>query len=257
MSARGNEDSNGLTMSENLKEIDRPEAPLREALETMPATPPFRETADPFFTGLLHLPPVATRGSKIIRDGHAKAVFEAERKVKEAESLANQIMGDITGTIAEAKSAGYAEGREEAKRELARELSRIERQAREFYEDAERTIADLAVEIAGRIIGKVTADPLLPATVREAIVRHTANDPYCIQVAMDTRAVAEAGLRQLMAERPGVRIPTVRVDARLPSGRAVLLTRFGSVDLDIESQLRAIRDSLTAGKVARDAGTGT
>lgn len=215
-------------------------------------TSPSRVDAnDPYFSVLPVIPPLGRSASKIVRDGAARKLFDAERKLAEIEQTSARVLDDITQTIAQAKTAGYEDGRREADLELAAELARIERQSREFYDEASHTIADLAVRIAARIIGKQTQEPLLLNTVRQAIAEHAQDDPYCIQVAADTRKTAEDALAQLRREKPALKLPAVRVDARLPSGRAILVTRFGTVDLDIESQLRAIRDSLTAGKVEK------
>ncbi len=206
---------------------------------------------DPFFSGLPVVPPLPRSASKIVRDGAARKQFDAERRLAEAERKSAQLLDDITQTIAQAKEAGYQDGRREADRILASELARVERQAREFYDEASHTIADLAVRIAARIIGKHTQEPLLLSTVRQAIAEHGQDHPYWIQVAAGTRKAAEDALAQLRRENPAAKLPMVRIDARLPEGRAILVTRFGTVDLDIESQLRAIRDSLTAGKVEK------
>jgi flagellar biosynthesis/type III secretory pathway protein FliH len=68
--------------------------------------------------------------------------------------------------------------------------------------------------------------------------------PYTLQVASNMLGIARGALRDLETENPGVAMPTLRLDARLPDGRALLVTRFGSIDLDVEAQLEAIRLSL-------------
>ena len=41
-------------------------------------------------------------------------------------------------------------------------------------------------------------------------------------------------------------MPVVRLDPRLPEGRAILFTKFASIDLDLDSQIEAMRLHLEA-----------
>jgi flagellar biosynthesis/type III secretory pathway protein FliH len=142
--------------------------------------------------------------------------------------------------------AGYKEGMAQARHELAAELHRVGRDVASFQAAFEQTIVDIALATAKRAVG-VQLDPTTTRRLaREAIAPHIGDTLYEIRVAPAVAERYRAALRDLAAAHPGTPMPVIRLDPRLPEGRAILFTKFASIDLDLDSQIEAMRLHLEA-----------
>ena len=154
------------------------------------------------------------------------------------------IVTDIAAALAAARVDGLREGRRNARRELARELNRLEHQRADFFRKAEQTVHDIAIAVARQFINVAMSEADARAVITRTIRRHASSEPYMILTASDGLEGVRAALRDLKRQHPDAHVPRVHVDPSLNGNRAVLLTRHGMIDLDIESQLSALRASL-------------
>lgn len=200
---------------------------------------------DPFFAQFQQLPRQrSTR--KVIRGEAFADVFAAEQAVQRAQEQVDDLDQQVTQALQEARAEGLAEGRREAAEEYARQIARLEKRVADFYQSAETTVAELGIRVAEMILGPQSL-PAAPAqAARRVILAHINRQPHAIHVAPDAEQHIQDVLAELREEFPSARLPSPKLDKRLPSGRAMLVTRFGSVDLDIESQIRLIRENLRA-----------
>jgi flagellar biosynthesis/type III secretory pathway protein FliH len=196
-----------------------------------------------FFETFAQLPSQRRQGT-VLRTPELSEYFGAERQVAVLHRQAGDLQAKVAAAVAEGHETGLAEGRSEAAREFAQHLNKIEQEVAAFFSNAEETIADLAVRVAETIIGQVGGPDADYLAISRAIGANIDREPFIVHAASDSVQTVRKAIEDLKAEYPKARLPVAKADNRLPPGRAVLVTRFGSVDLDVQSQLRAIRENL-------------
>jgi flagellar biosynthesis/type III secretory pathway protein FliH len=188
--------------------------------------------------------PATPKGVRIVRAADNAAHFDAEAALAAAHAETKRLKVDISSAIEQGREEGYASGREQAQGELAIEVHRVQRQLEAWQAEARETIVDLSIRIAERLVGTLDIEETTRANIIQQTLKHANDSPYTLQVASDVLPLARRALRDLEEDHPGVPVPILRLDSRLPDSRAVLVTRFGSIDLDVTAQLEAIRASL-------------
>jgi flagellar biosynthesis/type III secretory pathway protein FliH len=196
-----------------------------------------------FFETFAQLPTQRQQGS-VIRTTELAEYFGAERHLATLHQQAGDLQSQVDAAVSEGHENGLADGRSEAAREFAQHLNRIEQEVATFFSNAEETIADLAVRVAETIIGQVGGADADYLAISRAIGANLDREPFIVHAASDSVQTVRKVLADMKADYPKARLPVAKADNRLPPGRAVLVTRFGSVDLDVQSQLRAIRENL-------------
>jgi flagellar biosynthesis/type III secretory pathway protein FliH len=215
-----------------------------------------RQRSDAATSIISRLPerPAARRGVRIVRASENADLFDAESALAEAQAQTKRLKVDISSAIEQGREEGFAAGRAQADQELAVEIHRVQQQMAQWHAEAKDTIVDLAARMAYRIVGTYDIDEVTRQSIVRETLKHVNDAPYALQVSSDMLPLARAAMREIESEHPGVAVPTLRMDARLPSGRALLVTRFGSIDLDAHAQIEAMRTSLlsTGGSSEQD-----
>lgn len=206
--------------------------------------------SDPLFSGLDQLPTPRASG-KVIPRSENKSLYDANELVENAVQRANMIDLEVESASEEGRKDGYEHGRSEAEEELAQRFNALEQQIADFYNSAEGTILDICFGVIRRFLSSHLDQTEVRQIIAKTIADREASQPYTIHVAADAEELMLAAANDFVRRHPDARQPLVQVDARLRSDRAVLMTRFGSVDLDIESQLRALHKSLLGERLAR------
>jgi flagellar biosynthesis/type III secretory pathway protein FliH len=210
-----------------------------------PATPPPRRTSleGAFFESFAQLPVQRGQGT-LVRTPEIIEFFDAEQTLHALRQQSDDLQGQVDQATADGHETGLAEGRSEAAREFAGHLTRIEQEVSTFFSNAENTIADLAVRVAETIIGEVGGPNADYLAISRALTANIDREAFIVHASADSVQVVRRALTDLKTRMPQARLPVAKLDNRLPPGRAVLVTRFGSVDLDVHSQLKAIRENL-------------
>jgi flagellar biosynthesis/type III secretory pathway protein FliH len=198
-----------------------------------------------FFENFAQLPVQRGRGP-VVRTPEIHEFFDAQRTLRNLREQINDLQGQIDQATADGHETGLLEGRSEAAREFSGHLSRIEQEVSTFFGDAEKTIADLAVRVAETIIGEVGGPNADYLAISRALSANIDREAFIVHASADSIQVVRRALADMKARLPQARLPVAKLDNRLPPGRAVLVTRFGSVDLDVQSQLKAIRENLAS-----------
>ncbi len=222
----------------------------RRELATPVNAPPINTTPDMasvsnLLSALPQLPAASHRG-RIVKSAVNADFFDAETALAQAKAATMRMTAEVSDAVEQGREEGYAAGRATADEELATEMHRVQQQLATWQQDARATIVDLAIKVAGKLVDGFDVDELTRRGIEANVVKYMNDGPYNLQVSSDMLATAREALRGVEQSHPNATLPTVRLDTRLPERRAVLVTRFGSVDLDIQSQLDAIRVSLLA-----------
>jgi flagellar biosynthesis/type III secretory pathway protein FliH len=206
--------------------------------------PPRQTSLDgTFFESFAQLPIQRGQGT-LVRSPEILEFFDAQQTLANLRQQIDDLQGQVDQAIADGHETGLSEGRSEAAREFAGHLTRIEQEVSTFFANAENTIADLAVRVAETIIGEVGGPDADYLAISRALSANIDREAFIVHASADSVQVVRRALADLKSRLPQARLPVAKLDNRLPPGRAVLVTRFGSVDLDVHSQLKAIRENL-------------
>ena len=186
------------------------------------------------------------RSGNLVDSAQHDLVDASEELVAAAMERVKQHNDEVDLAATEGRNEGFQAGIAEARHELAAELHRVGREVASFRAALEEAVVDIALATAKRAVG-VQLDPASTRRLaREAIAPHLGDTLYEIRVAPAVAERYRAAVRDLAAEHPGTPMPVVRLDPRLPEGRAILFTKFASIDLDLDSQIEAMRLHLEA-----------
>jgi flagellar biosynthesis/type III secretory pathway protein FliH len=210
-----------------------------------PAVPPPRQSSldGTFFESFTQLPIQRGQGT-VLRTPEIHEFFDAQQTLRGLRQQIDDLQAQVDQATADGHETGLTEGRSEAAREFAGHLTRIEQEVSTFFSNAENTIADLAVRVAETIIGEVGGPNADYLAISRTLSANIDREAFIVHASADSVQVVRRALTDLKARMPQARLPVAKLDNRLPPGRAVLVTRFGSVDLDVHSQLKAIRENL-------------
>ncbi len=155
----------------------------------------------------------------------------------------------------DARAEGFATGRAAAAEQAASALAAVaemaaglERRAAERDERAAHEAADLAVEIAAKLLrAELSIAPgRVVDVMRGAIRRASDRSRLVAHVHPDDLAVCRDAAPELVETMGGIDRLQVVDDPRIPAGSCVLETSGGDVDATFESQLARVLDALRA-----------
>ena len=186
---------------------------------------------------------VGRQGNVVPRNGNTM-VYAAQDLVDMAMSRVEDLNDEVDTATEAGRITGYQAGRDDAMRELARELHRVEREQAHYQSVLEASVVDIAIATAKKSVGVQLSREDTHAIVASKIRDHESDQPYAVYVAEDAFGFYREALDRMRREAPDKPVPALHIDPRLAGNRAVLRTRFGSVDLDLESQIDAMRHQL-------------
>ena len=175
---------------------------------------------------------------EIILDAAQK---EADRIRAEAEALRLQVQAEME----KAKQKGYAEGREEGSSELTEEIVRVRRLKEEFFANAEPDVIKLVMDIAEKVIGKLVAQhkEATHAVVHQALERSLGDKIVVRLHPADWKRLqsADIAFKDILDRTKHLHF---REDETIQKGGCVVETEIGTIDAQLETQLKAIKKAL-------------
>jgi flagellar biosynthesis/type III secretory pathway protein FliH len=178
------------------------------------------------------------------------AVFDAAAEARAlraaAEADAARIRADALAERARVHAEAAEAGRQEGLGRAAAALATATQERARLLAGLEGEVASLALEVAGRLLGRTLA--LEPALVVElaaaALVEARDRREVALRVSpADAPALraAEGRLAALLARAPGL---SVREDPSLGAGQVVVETEGGTLDARVEAQLAELARAL-------------
>ncbi|MBI5299792.1 MAG: hypothetical protein HY877_05820 [Deltaproteobacteria bacterium] len=171
----------------------------------------------------------------------AEAQKEADRIKAEAEKLLSQVQTEME----KAKKEGYHAGKEEGLAEWTEEILKAKKLKEDFYASAEPEVIKLVMSIAEKVIGKLVQDhkEIVCSIVHQAL-EHSLGDKIVIKMnPEDLKRLEKEDLefRDLMDRTKQVHF---KEDEAIERGGCVVETEVGTIDAQLETQLKAIRKAL-------------
>ncbi|WP_133000190.1 FliH/SctL family protein [Luteimonas arsenica] len=165
----------------------------------------------------------------------------------------NDLYGEASAEIAQAREQGHAEGFAEgiaaAKLQMTEQLASLnERRARVLGEASGR-ITELACAIVARIAPGFDARSVVPPLVMQAVEAAQAEQFLLIRVHPSVRESVSAGLGAVRQAHPAVGVIELVDDPSLDPTSCVVVSEAGEVRAGVAQQIEAIRTAL-AGSAA-------
>lgn len=174
-----------------------------------------------------------------------KLVDEAQREAERIKAQAQEILSQVKDEMERAKAQGYKEGREEGYSELTEEILNATKAKEEFFAHAEPEMIKLVMAIAEKIIGKLTEESkeTVYAIVRQAIER-SLGDRITVRInPEDLKRLKQEDLqfKDILDRTKRIHF---KEDESIQKGGCVVETEVGTIDAQLETQLKAIRKAL-------------
>lgn len=177
---------------------------------------------------------------------------EAERILSQAEADARQVreeaekmLKDSEARAHEAVKKGYAEGESKGLAQVTEKLMSLERIKGEFYQNAEPDVIKLVMSIAEKVIGRIVLEnkEMIRSVVHQALEK-AIGDRITVKLnPIDYKQIME-GDHEFRDVIDRTRRLIFREDESVLQGGCVVETEVGTIDAQIDTQLKAIKKAL-------------
>ena len=167
---------------------------------------------------------------------------------KEAEGIRNEArrwLSQVQQETEKARQKGLSEGKQAGYAEWTEEILKLRQLKEEFYKQAEPEIIKLTMAIAEKVIGKLVKEhrEAIASIVRQALEK-SLGDKIIVRINPED-------LKKLKVEDihfgdflDRTRQVHLKEDESVPRGGCVVETEVGTIDAQLETQLKAIRKAL-------------
>lgn len=176
-----------------------------------------------------------------------RILTEAEAEAARLREEAKNILVDAEKQRQESIRQGYASGESKGLSQVTEKLMHVERLREKFYDDAEKEVIELVLEIAEKVIGKLVAEnsDTIRAVVHQAL-ESALGDRIIVRLNPEDHRMIMAGEHEFRDVIDKTRRLSFREDESVGKGGCVVETEVGTIDAQLETQLGAIRKALTA-----------
>ena len=185
-----------------------------------------------------HLP--SGPGARIVRPAEFEAWSDGFRFLKEAGATADRIEEAARRAHDAEQARGYAEGRAAGAAEAARLIAETRGAIDEYLESIEGQVAELALDVVRRVLGKFEAGELVACAAQEAVADF--RRARFLKITAHPEAVDH--VRAAFAERDVT--VTVEADPHLAKTACIIASEIAVVDAGIDAQLAAIAAAFAA-----------
>lgn len=194
------------------------------------------------------LPEVGVVLNKKLLEAHGQAdamVAEARAEARRIRAEAEEILADVERAREEAKAAGFRKGHAAGMASATEYAVRLQEWKAAFFQQAEAEIIRLVVTVAEKVIGKMVQEQTaaIQAIVRQAI-ESALGDRIVVRLnPEDYRTILAANVeyRDILDRTKRL---TFKEDETITKGGCVVETEVGTIDAQLETQLKAIRKAL-------------
>lgn len=190
--------------------------------------------------------------ARIISKDELKAKTKVERILDEAQKEADRIRAEaealrlqVTLEMEKAKKRGYDEGKEEGMSGLTEEIVRVRKLKEDFFATAEPDVIKLVMDIAEKVIGKLVAQhkEAIHSIVHQALERSLGDKIVVRLHPADLKRLQTMDLtfKELLDRTKHLHF---KEDETIQQGGCVVETEIGTIDAQLEIQLKAIKKAL-------------
>ena len=177
------------------------------------------------------------RGQKILDAAHA----EAEKMKNEALAL----KAKITAEMEAARRKGFEQGKSEGLEAVTEMATSLTLTREKFYADAEPEIIKLVMTIAEKVIGKLVREneETIRSIVRQAL-ESAIGERITVRLNPEDYAVVAADEMEFRDILDRTKRISFKEDETVGKGGCIVETEVGTIDAQLETQLKAIKKAL-------------
>jgi flagellar assembly protein FliH len=203
------------------------------------APKPMRRSAQLAQSGVVHkrVMDASSKAEKIIEEAEAEAVGILRR--------AEKTLQDAEAEKKEAIRSGYASGESKGLAQVTEQLMKLQKLREEFYDNAEPEVIKLVTTIAEKVIGRAVSEnpDMIKSVVRQALEK-SLGDRITVRLNPEDYVVVMAADGEFKDVIDRTKRLAFREDDTIEKGGCVVETEVGTIDAQIEVQLKAIRKAL-------------
>jgi type III secretion protein L len=178
----------------------------------------------------------------VLRQAEAAQWMEGYAFLEQARQEAETLLASTQAQVDAARMQGYVEGQRAGIEAANKLLVGTTEQVNRYLAGLPDDLADLALDIVRRVLGRVENSELVAQLAREALAAFRGQHSITVRVAPEHSARVEAIILSDVALASSVRIEP---DAQLSLSQCTVLSPVAVVDASLDMQLDALRRALT------------
>ncbi|MDR3073252.1 MAG: HrpE/YscL family type III secretion apparatus protein [Deltaproteobacteria bacterium] len=186
----------------------------------------------------------ASPDSRLIRAGEWANYCAARDIAAAAQQYAANLRREAEEAFAAEKQRGYEEGLRESRQEHAENMMETVLKSIDYIEGLEKGIAGLVGDALRRILGEIPPEDRIAGVVRQSLNLVRGQKRVTLVVAPEDEPLIRAKIDELLREYASIAFIDVAADGRLARGACLLQSDMGVIDAGIETQIRAIINTL-------------
>jgi type III secretion protein L len=186
----------------------------------------------------------AAPDSRLIRAEEWAAYCSARDIAAAAGEYAANLRREAEEAFAAEKQRGYEEGLRESRQEHAENILETVLKSIDYIEGLEKGIAGLVGDALRKILGEIPPDELIAGVVRQALTLVRGQKRVTLSVAPEDEPTVRSRTDELLRDYASIAFIDVVADGRLSRGACLLQSDMGVIDAGVETQIRAIIQTL-------------
>jgi type III secretion protein L len=186
----------------------------------------------------------ASPDSRLIRAAEWAEYLSAREIVAAAERHAESLHREAEEALAEEKRRGYEEGLLQSRQEQIENMMETVLKSIEYLEGMEKGVAGLVGDALRKILGEMPPEERIAGVVRQALNLVRGQKKVTLSVAPEDEASLRLHLEEILSRYASIDFIEIAADGRLAPGSCLLQSELGVIDAGIETQVRAIVNTL-------------
>ena len=174
-----------------------------------------------------------------------RILTKADAEAKKVRLEAEKVLKDAEAKREEAIKKGYAEGESKGLGQVTEKLMNLESIKGRFYEEAEPDVIKLVMSIAEKVIGRIVLEnkDMIRSVVHQALEK-AIGDRITVKLNPEDYKRLMEGEHEFRDVIDRTRRLTFREDESIIPGGCIVETEVGTIDAQIDTQLKAIKKAL-------------
>ena len=168
----------------------------------------------------------------------------AEKIVTEARAQVQEMRRQAEEAIEAEKRRGYEQGVLEGRQEHAEQIMETVLKAIEYVEGLEKGVSALVGEALRKILGALPPEEIMAGVVRQSLALVRGQKQVVLRVSPLDEEAVKARLEDILREYSSIAFVDVQTDGRLARGACILQSEMGIIDAGVETQIRAVVNTL-------------
>ena len=182
---------------------------------------------------------------KVIKAQEYSAIVTAEQIIQNALEDAENIKKEALQIYESERKRGFQEGFASGKDQISEYMLDLAAKSVENFSKFEQDMVSLVTNALKRIVGEMDQKELITHVVKNSIKMIRNQKQATLRVSpIDAQAVRD-NLGSILSDTAGVSFLDIVPDSRLTKGSCILETELGVIDASIDTQLDAIKRSIS------------